>query len=129
MYVGYAEFSHPSWLGLVCRHATAHHHMAAPAHSGVYRWQMRANRAEGTVSQRQVAYPFFCVVQLRTALVMTPGPSLRQSLVLTALERKEFEFSDLDEWMREADQVIRRSQALLDRIVKKQPTVYRGNTP
>ena len=72
MYVGYAEFSHPSWLGLVCRHATAHHHMAAPAHSGVYRWQMRANCAEGTVSQRQVAYPFFCVVQLRTALVMTP---------------------------------------------------------
>ena len=72
MYVGYAEFSHPSWLGLVCRHATAHHHMAAPAHSGVYRWQMRANRAEGTVSQRQVAYPFFCVVQLRTAFVMTP---------------------------------------------------------
>jgi hypothetical protein len=31
------------------------------------------------------------------------GPSLRQSLVLTPLERKEFEVSDLDEWMREMD--------------------------
>lgn len=57
------------------------------------------------------------------------GPSLHQSLVLTALERKEFEFSDLDEWMREADQVIRRSQAILDRIAKEQPTVYRGQHP
>jgi hypothetical protein len=57
------------------------------------------------------------------------GPSRRQSLVLTPLERKEFEFSDLDDWMREADQVIRRSQAILDRIAKGQPTVYRGNTP
>jgi hypothetical protein len=57
------------------------------------------------------------------------GPALRQSLVLTPLERKEFEFSDLDDWMREADQVIRRSQAILDRIAKEQPTVYRGSTP
>ena len=57
------------------------------------------------------------------------GPALRQSLVLTPLERKEFEFSDLDDWMREADQVIRRAQAILDRIANEQPTVYRGSTP
>jgi hypothetical protein len=56
------------------------------------------------------------------------GPSLRQSLVLTPLERKEFEFSDLDDWMREADQVIRRSQAILDRIAKDELTGHRGDT-
>ena len=56
------------------------------------------------------------------------GPSLRQSLVLTPLERKEFEFSDLDDWMREADQVIHRSQALLDRIAKEKPTGHQGDT-
>jgi len=57
------------------------------------------------------------------------GPPLRQSLALTPLERKEFEVSDLDEWMREADQVIRRSQAILDRIAQEQPTGHRGDTP
>lgn len=56
------------------------------------------------------------------------GPSMRQSLVLTPLERKEFEFGDLDDWMRGADQVIRRSQAILDRIAKEQPTGHRGDT-
>jgi hypothetical protein len=55
-------------------------------------------------------------------------PSLRQSLVMTPLERKEFEFSDLDDWMREADQVIRRSQAILDRIAKDELTGHRGDT-
>jgi hypothetical protein len=48
-------------------------------------------------------------------------PSLRRPLVLTPLERKEFEFSDLNDWMREADQVIRRSQALLDRFAQGAP--------
>lgn len=56
-------------------------------------------------------------------------PSRRPSLVLTPLERKEFEFSDLEDWVREADQVIRRSQAILDRIAKERPTGHRGNTP
>ena len=56
------------------------------------------------------------------------GPSMRQPLVLTPLERKEFEFSDLDDWMREADQVIRHSQALLDRIAHEHPTRHRGDT-
>ena len=39
--------------------------------------------------------------------------------MLSPLTRKEFEFSDLDDWMREADQVIRRSQAILDRLAKE----------
>ena len=43
-------------------------------------------------------------------------PLVLEPLRLTPLERKEFEFSDLDDWMREADQVIRRSQALLDEL-------------
>ena len=45
-----------------------------------------------------------------------PPPLVLEPLRLTPLERKEFEFSDLDDWMREADQVIRRSQALLDEL-------------
>jgi hypothetical protein len=36
--------------------------------------------------------------------------------VLTPLERREFDFSDLDRWMREADQVIRRTKTVLDRL-------------
>jgi hypothetical protein len=36
--------------------------------------------------------------------------------VLTPLERREFDFSDLDRWMREADQAIRRTKAVLDRL-------------
>jgi len=47
----------------------------------------------------------------------TPPPVL-EPLRLTPIERKEFEFSDLDDWMREADQLIRRSQAVLDSIAQ-----------
>jgi hypothetical protein len=43
---------------------------------------------------------------------------LAEPLRLTPLERKEFEFSDLDDWMREADQLIRRSQAVLDGLAQ-----------
>ena len=48
----------------------------------------------------------------------TPPPVL-EPLRLTPLERKEFEFSDLDDWMREADQLIRRSQAVLDSLAQR----------
>jgi hypothetical protein len=48
------------------------------------------------------------------------APPLRQRLALSRLEKKEFELTGLDDWMREADQVIRRSQAILDRLA--QPT-------
>jgi hypothetical protein len=72
MYVGYAEFSHPSWLPSACRHATTGRHIAASPYPGGYHWRPRSNPTEGMVSRRQVAYPFFRVVQIRTALVMTP---------------------------------------------------------
>ena len=48
----------------------------------------------------------------------TPPPVL-EPLRLTPIERKEFEFSDLDDWMREADQLIRRSQAVLDGLAQR----------
>ena len=34
------------------------------------------------------------------------------------IDRREIELTGLDDWMREADQVIRRSQAILDRLVQ-----------
>jgi hypothetical protein len=34
------------------------------------------------------------------------------------LEKVEVELTGLDDWMREADQVIRRSQAILDRLAQ-----------
>ena len=56
----------------------------------------------------------------------TPPPVLER-LRLTPLERTEFEFSDIDEWMREADQVIRRSQAILDRLAQDRPAAPRSD--
>ena len=56
----------------------------------------------------------------------TPPPVL-EPLRLTPLERKEFEFSDLDDWMREADQLIRRSQAVLDRLAQERRTRLRSD--
>ena len=44
------------------------------------------------------------------------APPAAEPLMLSPLERKEFEYSDLDDWMGEADQVIRRSQLLLDQL-------------
>ena len=46
------------------------------------------------------------------------APPAAEPLRLTPLKRKEFEFSDLDDWMREADQLIRRSQAVLDDLAQ-----------
>jgi hypothetical protein len=43
MYVGHAEFSHPSWLPSGYRHATTGRHIAAPDHPRVYRWRPHAN--------------------------------------------------------------------------------------
>lgn len=54
-------------------------------------------------------------------------PRVREPLRLTPLERAEFEFSDLDDWMREADQVIRRSQAILDRLAQDRPGAPRSD--
>jgi hypothetical protein len=49
MYIGYAEFSHPSWLALACRPITAGRHIAIPAHPEVYRWRLQTNRTKNTV--------------------------------------------------------------------------------
>ena len=47
-----------------------------------------------------------------------PAPPLCGRLAPSPAERKEFELTGLDEWMREADQVIRRAQATLDRFTQ-----------
>jgi hypothetical protein len=44
--------------------------------------------------------------KLLVVLLLAPSP----------VERQESEFSDLDDWMREADRVIRKSQEILDRL-------------
>ena len=44
------------------------------------------------------------------------APPLPRQRALSPMDRQEFEFSGLDEWMREAEQVIRRSQAILDQF-------------
>ena len=57
------------------------------------------------------------------AVAADTAPRAAEPLQFTPLERKEFEFSDLDDWMREADQLIRRSQAVLDGIAqRRRPT-------
>jgi hypothetical protein len=50
------------------------------------------------------------------AQVRETTPLLPGRLVLTPLERREFDFSDLNRWMLEADQAIRRTKAVLDRL-------------
>ena len=59
-------------------------------------------------------------------LADTPPP-VPKPLRLTPLERTEFDFNDLDDWMREADQVIRRSQAILDRLAQDRPGAPRSD--
>ena len=53
------------------------------------------------------------------AVAADGAPPAAEPLQLTPLERKEFEFNDLDDWMREADQLIRRSQAVLDEVAQR----------
>jgi hypothetical protein len=50
------------------------------------------------------------------------GEGVRRPPVMTPLQRQEFEYGVLDDWMREADQVIRRSQAILDRLAQERAT-------
>jgi hypothetical protein len=44
---------------------------------------------------------------------------------LSPLERKEFDFADIDDWMRQADQAILRTKAVLDQLA----TAGRPATP
>jgi hypothetical protein len=43
-------------------------------------------------------------------------PSPADRLALSPLERQEFDFTDIDDWMRQADQAIRRTEAVLDQF-------------
>lgn len=57
------------------------------------------------------------------------APPLRRRPGLSPIEKEEFEFSDLEDWMREADRVIRRSQAILDQLAQTaHPTAGRQGT-
>lgn len=40
---------------------------------------------------------------------------------LSPVERKEFDFTDIDRWMRQADEAIRRTKAVLDRLAAPVP--------
>jgi hypothetical protein len=44
------------------------------------------------------------------------SPLLADRPALTPVERQEFDFTDLDRWMLEADQAIRRTKVVLDRL-------------
>jgi hypothetical protein len=44
------------------------------------------------------------------------APLLADRVALSALERQEFDFTDLDNWMRQADQAIRRAKVVLDQF-------------
>jgi hypothetical protein len=58
--------------------------------------------------------------KLLVVLLLAPSP----------VERQESEFSDLDDWMREADRVIRKSQEILDRLSPGGPSAFRaGSAP
>jgi len=48
-----------------------------------------------------------------------PAPPLTVGPLLTPLERQEFDFTDLDRWMRQADLAIRRTKAVLDRLAAR----------
>jgi hypothetical protein len=44
------------------------------------------------------------------------APILGDRTPLSPIERREFDFTDLDNWMRQADQAIRRAKAVLDQL-------------
>jgi len=79
----------------------------------------RAGRAAGSARRgeaarrRAVALPDMEYSDAGDAM-----PPLRQLLALSPRDRQEIELTGLDDWMREADQVIRRSQAILDRLAQ-----------
>jgi len=52
-------------------------------------------------------------------------PLLADRQSLSPLERKEFDFTDIDRWMRQADEAIRRTKAVLDRLAASAPVVPR----
>ena len=79
----------------------------------------RAGRAAGSARRgeaarrRAVALPDMEYSDAGDAM-----PPLRRLLALSPRDRQEIELTGLDGWMREAEQVIRRSQAILDRLAQ-----------
>ena len=59
------------------------------------------------------------VAENSSAVGGTPLLADRQSL--SPLERKQFDFTDIDRWMRQADEAIRRTKAVLDRLAAPVP--------
>jgi len=55
------------------------------------------------------------------------GDGVCRPLVMTPLQRQEFEYGVLDDWMREADQLIRRTQAVLDCLAQERRTPLRSD--
>ena len=53
------------------------------------------------------------------------APLLADRQSLSPVERKEFDFTDIDRWMRQADEAIRRTKAVLDRLTVSAPVVSR----
>lgn len=79
----------------------------------------RARRAGGSTRCGEAArWPHVALPDLKYGDAGDAAPPLHQRLVLSPRDREEIELTGLDDWMREADQVIRRSQAILDRLAQ-----------
>jgi hypothetical protein len=79
----------------------------------------RARRTGGSTRRRDAApWPAVALPDPEYSDAGGAVPPLRQRLALSRLEKEEFELTGFDDWMREADQVIRRSQAILDRLTQ-----------
>jgi hypothetical protein len=77
---------------------------APPRHPMPGRGRGRPPRASGTVITVEYSDAH------RAAPLLADGPAL------SPLERREFDFTDLDNWMRQADQAIRRAKVVLDQL-------------
>jgi hypothetical protein len=79
----------------------------------------RARRAGGSTRRGEAArWPAVALSDMGSGAAGDAMPPPRQLLALSPLAREEFELTGLDDWMREADQLIRRSQAILDRLAQ-----------
>ena len=75
-------------------------------------WSPR--KEEDKLGGRRATRPARCLRPNTQPPNPTPPPAERPSL--TPIERKEFNITDLERWMREADQAMRRATAVLDQL-------------
>lgn len=79
----------------------------------------RARRPGGSTRRGAAArWPAVTLSDMEYSDAGDAAPPLRRRLAVSRFEKGEFELTGLDDWMREADQVIRRSQAILDRLAE-----------